>query len=212
MATPKPDITTNGSWGETGTLTDPGSTKFKEGWVNEIPPAGVQNYAQNRSDNFLQHINEQGVAVWDALTDYPVDGWAKGSDGKLYVSIQTPNVNQDPTSTPAYWEEFAAGGFGDNENTQAGNYTLLPADYDSNSNVVYTGTGGDTFTHEDSTNLSAQDGVWIEHRGTGLLLVDFTNATDTLGPLSLGRKTLSMSPGEKIRFNLTGTPNVWAAS
>jgi len=103
MATAKPDITTNGIWGSTGATTDPGATKTQTGWIGEIPPSSVQNWWQERADQFLSHLNEQGIAEWDALTDYPVAGWAKGSDGELYKSLQTPNVGQDPISTPAFW-------------------------------------------------------------------------------------------------------------
>lgn len=104
MATSKPDLTTNGIWGSDNiNITDPGATKTKEGWGSEIPPSGVQNWWQERADEMLNHLNEQGIAVWDSLTDYPVNGWVKGSDGEVYISLQTPNLNQDPTSTPAYW-------------------------------------------------------------------------------------------------------------
>ena len=219
MAQAKPDITTNGTWGSTGSTTDPGATKTKTGWTSEVPPSSVQNWWQLRADEFLAHINEQGIAVWDSLTDYPVNGWAKGSDGNIYVSLQAPNVNQDPTGAPAFWTNLSeliggGAGFGPTENPQAGNYSLVAGDYDegSETTVVYTGSGGDTFTHITSASLTAQDAVWLEHRGTGILLVDFANASDYLGPVALGRNTLSMSPGEKIRFVLTDTANVWNAS
>ncbi len=38
---------------------------------------------------------------WDDATDYPVDG-VSAKDGGLAISLQTPNVNQDPT--PEYPE------------------------------------------------------------------------------------------------------------
>jgi len=110
MATPKPDITTNGIWASTGATTDPGPVKNKTGWVGEIPPSSVQNYWQERADQFLSHLNEQGIAEWDVLTDYPIAGWAKGSDGELYKSLQTPNINQDPISVPAYWDLIVTSG------------------------------------------------------------------------------------------------------
>jgi len=108
MAQAKPDLTTNGVWGSDGTnINDPGPAKAKAGWeIGETPPSGVQNQWQERADQMLAHVNEQGIPVWDALTDYPVDGWAKGSDGNVYISLQTPNINQDPISTPAFWQSF----------------------------------------------------------------------------------------------------------
>ena len=212
MAQAKPDLT-NGVWGSTGATTDPGAVKTKTGWIAEIPPSGVQNWAQKRSDEFIAHVNEQGIAVHDVATDYPVDGWAKGSDGQVYVSLQTPNINQDPTTEAAYWTVLSTGdGFGSDELKKAIPYSLLVGDYDGNTTVVYTGAGGEAFTHLTSASLTAQDAVFIEHRGTGILEVDFANASDRLGTLSLGRTNIFLSPGEKVRFVLTGTANVWNVS
>lgn len=219
MATAKPDLTTNGAWGSDNTnITDPGATKTKAGWQSEIPPSGVQNWWQLRVDDFLTHVNEQGIPEWDNATNYPVDGWAKGSDGSVYVSLQTPNSNQDPISTPAYWILLSdylgggGGGFGSDENPQGAAYSLVAGDYNSDKNVVYTGSGGEAFTHLTSASLTAQDYVFIEHRGTGILEVKFANASDRLGTLSLGRTNIFLSPGEKVRFVLTDTANVWNVS
>lgn len=101
MAQIKPAIDT--VWGSTGSTTDPGTTKMNLGWTAEIPTHDVQNFWQQRADEMLTHINEQGIAVHDAVTDYPVDAWAKGSDGQVYKSLQTPNINQDPTTEAAFW-------------------------------------------------------------------------------------------------------------
>lgn len=103
------------------------------------------------------------------------------------------------------------GGFGANENLQSGDYVLLLADYgDSNDvRVVYTGSGGDTFTQLTSASLTAGDPVFIEHRGTGLLEVIFANASDRIGAVSLGRTNIFLSPGEVFRFLRTSTTNVW---
>jgi hypothetical protein len=210
MAQAKPDLS-NGVWGSTGSTTDPGAVKTKTGWIAEIPPSGVQNWAQKRSDEFIAHVNEQGIAIHDTATDYPVNGWAKGSDGQVYVSLQTPNINQDPTTEAAYWAVLSTG-FGSNENPQGGAYLLAAVDYSNNKTIVYTGAGGDTFTHLTSASLTAQAAVFIEHRGTGILEVDLANASDRLGTLSLGRTNIFLSPGEKVRFVLTGTANVWNVS
>ena len=112
MAQLKPTLTT--LWGSTGATTDPGDFKQNTGWISEIPPHQYQNFWQLIKDQYLTHINEQGICVHDIVTDYPVDAWAKGSDGEVYISLQTPNINQDPTSTPAYWilasAHFGSGG------------------------------------------------------------------------------------------------------
>jgi hypothetical protein len=101
MAQAKPAIDT--VWGSTGATTDPGTTKMNLGWSAEIPTHDVQNFWQQRADEMLTHINEQGIPVHDVVTDYPVDAWAKGSDGQVYTSLQTPNINQDPTTEAAFW-------------------------------------------------------------------------------------------------------------
>ena len=74
------------------------------GFVAEIPTYQDHNWLFAQFSAFINHVNEQGIAAHDAETNYPVDAWAKGSDGQVYVSRQTPNMNQDPTSVPAYWE------------------------------------------------------------------------------------------------------------
>jgi hypothetical protein len=101
MSQPKP--TFNTLWGSTGATADPGDAKISQGWTVEIPPHEWQNFWQLRVDQFLQHINQQGVCEWDAVTDYPINGWAKGSDGSVYQSNVNPNAGNDPTSSPAEW-------------------------------------------------------------------------------------------------------------
>jgi hypothetical protein len=104
------------------------------------------------------------------------------------------------------------GGFGINENTQSGDYSLLITDYgvDNDITVVYTGSGGDTFTNLTSASLTAGESyVFIEHRGTGILTIDFANASDTIGDTSLGIDTLNLSPAETVRMQFTSTANEW---
>ena len=216
----KPDLT-NGIWASTGASIDPGGAKTIIGWIAEIPPHQTQNWWQERSDEFIFHVNEEGLPEWDVATDYPVDAWQKGSDGNVYVSLQTPNINQDPISEPTFWELLSVnlgigaggGGFGSNDNLQSGDYAITAANdqygSDNDITVVYTGTGGHTFTNDDSANLVAGDYVFIEHRGAGLLTMDLDNSSDRFGPLALGRTTIGLTPGDVIRLQLTGTANVW---
>jgi len=46
------------------------------------------------------------VNGWLSTFDYALEAIVEGSDGKLYASIQTPNLNNDPTSTATFWTEF----------------------------------------------------------------------------------------------------------
>ena len=147
----KPDLS-NGIWASTGAVTDPGAAKTIIGWIAEIPPHQYQNWWQERADEFIFHVNEEGIAEWDAATDYPVDGWAKGSDGNVYVSLQTPNVNQDPISEPTYWELLAdnlgSGGAGtwssvveiEDGDLTSDQYTFSTSEIEDEALYVFTGT------------------------------------------------------------------------
>lgn len=108
-------------------------------------------------------------------------------------------------------ETAGGGGFGANDNLQPGDYNLLVGDYGGSNDVtvVYTGSGGETFTNLTSASLSAGDYVFIEHRGAGILTVALANASDRFGPIALGVTTINLNPGEVLRLQLTGTTNVW---
>ena len=99
--TDKPDLTR--IWGEgapSGNVVDPDTTtpgKFSNGWQAEVPPFEHFNFIQKFQTQGLAHINEQGIAVWDDVTTYPVGGLAKGSDGNVYKALISQNDN-DPVS------------------------------------------------------------------------------------------------------------------
>ena len=101
MPTLKPDV--SAIWGATGGINDPGGVKIGIGWVDEIPPYQWQNFWQNRVDKFQNHVNEQGMPEWDAATEYPLNGYAKGSDGDIYKSLVAANTGNDPISSPVEW-------------------------------------------------------------------------------------------------------------
>ncbi len=101
MAVVKPDI--QELWADGGAVTDPGAAKKLLGWIAEIPTHQVANFIENRQDNFLAHINCEGIAVYDVNTDYPIDGLAKGSDGQVYIGLTTPNVGNDPLLLAPDW-------------------------------------------------------------------------------------------------------------
>lgn len=108
MSVTKPDLTR--VWAEgapVGNIEDPDTTspgKFDAGWLAEIPPFENFNFLQKLFTQGLAHINEQGVAQWDNTTDYLVDSLAKGSNGVLYASRVTPNIANDPISSPTQWK------------------------------------------------------------------------------------------------------------
>lgn len=94
------------TWASSGDVLDPGDTKYSTGWQVEIPPRQWFNYLDNRQDTAIAHINQHGVAVWDASTEYQANkSYAQGpTNGTVYRCVQT-HVNQNPESdvTNTYW-------------------------------------------------------------------------------------------------------------
>ncbi len=88
--------------------TEPDQDHKDEGWlapggVPEKPPFQTFNYWMNEVFRWIKAWNDDGLPSWDSATDYPVGATILRSDGQICRSLQTPNINQDPTSTPAYW-------------------------------------------------------------------------------------------------------------
>ncbi len=103
MPTIKPDV--NDIWASSGSITDPGQAKTLLGWIAEIPTFQNFNWLLNRQDAFNSHVNDYGLAHWDNATDYPINAWARSTlDEEVYVSLVTPNVNNEPSANPASWE------------------------------------------------------------------------------------------------------------
>lgn len=95
----------NQLWAAGGTKVDPGLSKVNIGWVVELPPYQYQNWLDNRQDTFIAHINQHGIAEWDAETEYQGNlSYTQGADGLIYKCIQT-NTNRNPTNTVnnLYW-------------------------------------------------------------------------------------------------------------
>ena len=97
------------TWASGGDVLNPGDTKYASGWAVEIPARQWFNYLDNRQDEAIAHINQHGIAVWDAATEYQYEALgekslAMGSDGIIYRTLTT-NTNQDPTTTVGvHWE------------------------------------------------------------------------------------------------------------
>lgn len=88
-------------WSESGTNVDPGTVKNDLGWIAEKPPFQYFNWILNRADQMLQHIEQNGMPVWDALTTYPDGGWCIES-GVFYKSLQAANTNNLVSDTD-FW-------------------------------------------------------------------------------------------------------------
>ena len=118
------------TWASGGDVLNPGDTKYATGWQVEIPPRQWFNYLDNRQDTALAHINQHGVVVWDATTEYQAGkSYVQGlTTGTVYRSKQT-HTNQDPELDvgEGYWE-FAFASPGDfYTKTEAANLYLAKA-------------------------------------------------------------------------------------
>lgn len=94
----------NSVWAETGTKLSPTSAKIRQGWVVEIPPYEQMNWIQNRQDQMLAHLNQRGVAAWDATTEYYINvSYVTGpTTGLIYRAIQT-STGVNPESSNTAW-------------------------------------------------------------------------------------------------------------
>lgn len=100
--TTKPDV--NIKWAESGSILEPDDAKKQLGWIAEVPTFQFMNFVLNRQDEFNAHVNEQGMPLWDAITDFPVDAFTKVGN-TIYTSLQTPNINKEPTANlSTFWK------------------------------------------------------------------------------------------------------------
>ena len=102
------------TWASGGDILNPGDAKYATGWQVEIPPRQWFNYLDNRQDTAIAHINQHGVAVWDASTEYQANkSYVQGpTNGTIYRCVQT-HTNQNPETdvTNTYWiVAFASAG------------------------------------------------------------------------------------------------------
>lgn len=94
-------------WAATGSNISMDTTKQNLGWVDEKPMFQKMNWLFQQITQHLMHINEYGVGVWDAATDYGVGGMTL-HNGVKYECLQTPCVNKTPSSEPNYWAPFGS--------------------------------------------------------------------------------------------------------
>ena len=101
MAFTKPNVNT--PWAETGEIISPSGSKVAQGWIEEIPDFEFENWIQNRSDQFNAHVNQYGITVWDAVTQYITDkSYVQASNGVVYRAATT-NTNKNPLTNSSDW-------------------------------------------------------------------------------------------------------------
>lgn len=106
MADIQKPATLNVIWAESGDKIKPEDSKIQIGWLAEIPPRQYFNYMDNRRDTAIAHINQHGIGVWDAFTEYQaLRSYVQGSDGVIYRALQTNISNNPVEDNGTYWTE-----------------------------------------------------------------------------------------------------------
>lgn len=73
-------------WSSNGDMSPPpDDTKIATGFIVEIPTLEQFNYIENKQDSMLAHLNQRGIAEWDANSSYYADiSYVSGSNGIIY--------------------------------------------------------------------------------------------------------------------------------
>lgn len=195
----------NKIWAAGGDIVTPPDTKINNGWVEEIPPHEYENYIQNRQDLCIAHINQHGIAVWDAVTEYQANrSLVQGSNGRIYKAATT-NTNVNPTTdVSGSWYDI-------NESNMVvfstpGVYTwTVPATLKSgfkSPKVSVTGGGGSSGSG-DTNNRGAGGGAG----GTAIGTVNLTGVNTVTITVGTGgaRKTSADANGESGSQSSFGT-------
>lgn len=94
----------NSRWAESGLKSAPDVSKIDQGWTVEKPPYQVQNWLDNKQDNFNAHVNQHGIPYKDDETEYQANKSyvVDPISGIVYKCIIT-HVNQ-PVTNSVYWD------------------------------------------------------------------------------------------------------------
>lgn len=98
----KPNFS-QGVWAESGTLINPSSDKIQVGHIVEKPPYQTVNWVENRQDNGILYILQNGLSSWSKDLFYPQYALIT-RNGVVYQALQQ-NTGQDPLTKTSYWEK-----------------------------------------------------------------------------------------------------------
>lgn len=96
----KPDYTA-GVWAEQGELSQPSADKIETGHIVEKPPFQLANWIENRQDQGIYYLFQNGLATWQNNMFYPLYAIVV-RNGVVYQALQQ-NTGQDPLSATDYW-------------------------------------------------------------------------------------------------------------
>lgn len=97
-------------WASAGNVAIPSTEKTAEGWIEEIPPSELANFIENRQDEAIAYLMQQGIAEWLNNLEYQPSSRIQYA-GVVYKALSV-NINQQPNTSPAIWQpafdEFGA--------------------------------------------------------------------------------------------------------
>lgn len=95
----KPDM--RDRWASAGNIATPTNEKIEEGWIEEIPPSEIANFIENRQDEALAYLMQQGIPEWEIGIEYQPSSFIQYA-GVVYKAL-TINLGQQPNISPLSW-------------------------------------------------------------------------------------------------------------
>ena len=99
----RPDYTYK--WASSGTVSVVSNAKVQSGWTIERPTVGMWNFVENRQDQAIAYLMQQGIAEWNSGIEYQSGSSFVSYGGNIYISIQT-GTNKQPDTQTAYWKLY----------------------------------------------------------------------------------------------------------
>jgi hypothetical protein len=112
MAISKPIILESDIWAQQadpGDIEKPGQPDINSGFLfGEKPPHSGHNYYWKTLTQFIVHLSQQGIPLWDAETTFDIGSLSK--QGSKIYQAQVPNQNVQPGTDPGIWLETSLTG------------------------------------------------------------------------------------------------------
>lgn len=125
-------------WASGGLIVEPSLPKKVNGWdVGEQPPAEYENWMQNNVQKKLNHILQNGIPEWNAITTYRAGVDIVKLNGVIYIAVNT-NTNNSPPS--GNWKTFDQAQIKQSLERDADLSIHLVGDVDSPGSSKYYGT------------------------------------------------------------------------
>lgn len=195
----------NKIWSVSGVNTAPSDVKINNGFVVEIPPYQWFNYIENKQDQAIAHINQMGIPVWDASTEYQAGkSQVQGSDGKIYRAfLTTTNVNPVGDSSGSWFDPNETG-MVVLSTTGSSTWTVPPILRSGFKKAKITATGGGgSGGSGDTSNRGAGGGAG----GTAITTLNLAGVVSV--PVTIGaggsRRTIAVASGENGGQTVFGT-------